>query len=63
MEELKGITGFRQIWREGKGIAEPVEIFMVTRSPVILLVNLLSLQEAATPLIFRWFSMSSIFLN
>lgn len=51
-KEQQGITSFRQIWCEGKGIAEPVEIFMVTRSPVILLVNLLSLQEAGNALDF-----------
>ena len=45
MKELQGFIGLRQIRCEGKGIAEPLEIFMVTRSPVFLSVALLCFQE------------------
>lgn len=45
MKELQSFIGLRQIRCEGKGIAEPLEIFMVTRSPVLLSVALLCFQE------------------
>ena len=45
VEELQGIVSLQQIRGKCKGITEPLEIFVVTRSPVFLLVDLFCLQK------------------
>ena len=52
MEELQGIVSFQQIRSKCKGIAEPLEIFVVTRPQVFLLVDLLCLQKKCNALDF-----------
>lgn len=52
VEELQGIVSLQQIWGKCKGIAEPLEIFVVTRSPVFLLVDLFGLQKTGNTLDF-----------
>ena len=50
VEELQGIVSLQQIRGKCKGIAEPLEIFVVTRSPVFLLVDLFGLQKTGNTL-------------
>ncbi len=45
VEELKGIVSFQQIRGKCKCIAEPLEIFVVMRSPVFLLVDFFGFQK------------------
>ena len=52
MEELQGIVSLQQIRGKCKGIAEPLEIFVVARSPVFLLVDLFGLQKTCNTLDF-----------
>ena len=52
VEELQGIVSLQQIRGKCKGIAEPLEIFVVARSPVFLLVDLFGLQKTGNTLDF-----------
>ena len=52
VEELQGIVSLQQIRGKCKGIAEPLEIFVVERSPVFLLVDLFGLQKTGNTLDF-----------
>lgn len=52
VEELQGIVSLQQIRGKCKDIAEPLEIFVVTRSPVFLLVDLFGLQKTDNTLDF-----------
>ena len=45
VEELQGIVSFQQIRGKCKCIAEPLEIFVVMRSPVFLLVDFFGFQK------------------
>lgn len=52
VEELQGIVSFQQIRGKRKGIAESLEIFVVTRSPVFLLVDFFCFQKTGNALDF-----------
>ena len=52
VEELQGIVSLQQIRDKCKGIAEPLDIFVVARSPVFLLVDLFGLQKTGNTLDF-----------
>ena len=52
MEELQGFTGFQQIRSDLKGIAELLEMIMITGPPVFLLVEFFCFQETGNALDF-----------